>query len=72
VYQAIVFLPLLGAILAGFIALAGARARFPGKGPVAGADHGPQRRDDWRGSLLDQVPVFDAIAEFADGVLADR
>jgi len=41
VYQAIVFLPLLGAILAGFIALAGARARFPGKGPVAGADHGP-------------------------------
>ena len=29
-YQAIVFLPLLGAILAGLIALAGARARFPG------------------------------------------
>ena len=45
-YQAIVFLPLLGAILAGVIALVGARARFPGKGPVAGAedtaaDHGP-------------------------------
>src|SRR5262245_53066122 len=45
-YQAIVFLPLFGAILAGVIALAGARARFPGKGPVAGAedtatDHGP-------------------------------
>ena len=45
-YQAIVFLPLLGAILGGIIALAGARARFPGKGPVAGAentavDHGP-------------------------------
>ncbi|HEY6383877.1 MAG TPA: proton-conducting transporter membrane subunit, partial [Pseudolabrys sp.] len=45
-YQAIVFLPLLGAILAGIIALAGARTRFPGKGPVAGAedtavDHGP-------------------------------
>src|SRR5262249_53033544 len=44
-YQAIVFLPLLGAILAGIIALAGARARFPGKGPVAGpedsaANHG--------------------------------
>jgi len=32
-YQAIVFLPLLGAILAGIIALAGARARFPGQGP---------------------------------------
>ncbi len=32
-YQAIVFLPLLGAILAGLISLAGARARFPGGPP---------------------------------------
>src|SRR6476619_765699 len=45
-YQAIVFLSLLGAILGGVISLVGARARFPGKGPVAGAenttaDHGP-------------------------------
>ena len=45
-YQAIVFLPLLGAILAGLIALAGARARFPGEGPPPAAedtatDHGP-------------------------------
>jgi NADH-quinone oxidoreductase subunit L len=45
-YQAIVFLPLLGAILAGLIALAGAHARFPGKGPAPGGedhatDHGP-------------------------------
>ena len=32
-YQAIVFLPLLGAILAGIIALAGARARCPGGEP---------------------------------------
>jgi NADH-quinone oxidoreductase subunit L len=32
-YQAIVFLPLVGAILAGLIALAGARARFPGGSP---------------------------------------
>ncbi len=45
-YQAIVFLPLLGAILAAIIALAGARSRFPGEGPPAGAendatDHGP-------------------------------
>ena len=41
-YQAIVFLPLLGAILAGVIALAGARARFPGRGPTAddAAGHG--------------------------------
>src|SRR5665647_522557 len=37
-YQAIVFLPLLGAILAAIITLAGARARFPGKGPPPGAD----------------------------------
>jgi NADH-quinone oxidoreductase subunit L len=32
-YQAIVFLPLLGAILAAIIALGGARARFPGHAP---------------------------------------
>ncbi len=37
-YQAIVFLPLLGAILAGLIALAGARARFPGQGPLPDDD----------------------------------
>ncbi|HLH86848.1 MAG TPA: NADH-quinone oxidoreductase subunit L [Xanthobacteraceae bacterium] len=45
-YQAIVFLPLLGCIIAGLISLAGARARFPGRSPGAGAedtthDHGP-------------------------------
>ena len=45
-YQAIVFLPLLGAVLAAIIALAGARARYPGEGPPPGAeenaaDHGP-------------------------------
>jgi len=45
-YQAIVFLPLLGTILAGIISLTGARARFPGEGPPPGeendtADHGP-------------------------------
>jgi len=37
-YQAIVFLPLLGAVLAGLIALAGARARFPGEGPPPGVE----------------------------------
>ncbi len=37
-YQAIVFLPLLGAILAGLIALVGARARFPGEGPPPGVE----------------------------------
>jgi NADH-quinone oxidoreductase subunit L len=46
VYQAIVFLPLLGCIIAGLVALAGAHARFPGASPTPGAensahDHGP-------------------------------
>src|SRR5882757_9545222 len=37
-YYAIVFLPLLGAIIAGLISLAGARARHPG-GPPSADDH---------------------------------
>ena len=41
-YHAIVFLPLLGAIIATLITLAGARARFPGGAPDAGAE-GPGR-----------------------------
>ena len=43
-YYAIVFLPLLGAIIAALIALAGARARYPGGPPDVGAEnhaHGP-------------------------------
>jgi len=39
VYQAIVFLPLLGCIIAGLISLFGAHARFPGEDPAPGADH---------------------------------
>src|SRR5215831_17188340 len=40
-YQAIVFLPLLGAVLAGIIALAGAHARHPGgSAPLGAQDHG--------------------------------
>src|SRR5499426_1870709 len=39
-YYAIVFLPLLGAIIAGLISLAGARARFPGGSP-GDHDHPP-------------------------------
>src|SRR6185437_4893216 len=47
-YQAIVFLPLFGAVLAGIIALAGARVRWPGEAPPPGAeddatDHGPHQ-----------------------------
>jgi NADH-quinone oxidoreductase subunit L len=38
-YQAILFLPLLGAIIAGIIAIAGSRARFPGADPAAGDSH---------------------------------
>ena len=38
-YQAIVFLPLLGAVLAGIIALAGAHARHPGGSAAEGVDH---------------------------------
>jgi len=37
-YQAIVFLPLFGAIVAAIIALAGAVARFPGEDPPPGAE----------------------------------
>jgi NADH-quinone oxidoreductase subunit L len=37
-YQAIVFLPLLGAVLAAIIALAGAHARHPGGSPPHGAE----------------------------------
>ena len=36
--QAIVFLPLIGAVLAGLISLAGARARHPGGSPPLGAE----------------------------------
>ena len=39
-YQAIVFLPLLGSILAALIAIAGARSRHPGASPLPGDDHG--------------------------------
>ena len=46
-YQAIVFLPLLGAVIAGLIALAGAHARHPGGTPAADAeDHAHGRVDE--------------------------
>src|SRR5271170_2702498 len=38
-YEAIVFLPLLGAVIAGVIALAGARNRLPGENPPPHDDH---------------------------------
>ncbi len=38
-YQAIVFLPLLGAVLAGIISLVGAHARHPGGSSLTGAEN---------------------------------
>jgi NADH-quinone oxidoreductase subunit L len=77
-YQAIVFLPLLGAILAGLIALFGARARFPGEAPPPGvedavttthAHHGPDihgggviRHDTHEGDDHGHGPVEPAAA----------
>src|SRR6266699_3588266 len=52
-YHAIVFLPLLGAIIAALIALAGARARHPGGPPGIGAEnhaHGPVDESHARGA----------------------
>src|SRR6266446_3040770 len=51
-YYAIVFLPLLGAIIAALIALAGARARYPGGPPDVGENHahGPVDESRARGA----------------------
>jgi len=53
-YQAIVFLPLLGAILAGIIALAGAHARHPG-GPPGEADGAHGHATGVHGGVQNQV-----------------
>ena len=59
-YQAIVFLPLLGAILAGIIALVGAHARFPG-GPPVDTGHGhaavPHAADHAHAAHDEHAPV---------------
>jgi NADH-quinone oxidoreductase subunit L len=58
-YQAIVFLPLLGAVIAGLIALAGAHARHPGGTPAAGAEdhaHGPVDESHARAAPSAQGP----------------
>jgi len=52
-YQAIVFLPLLGAILAGIISLVGAHARHPGGSMVEGADR--QHRGDAEENCRDEL-----------------
>jgi len=55
VYQAIVFLPLLGCIIAGLVALAGARMRFPGQDPAAGAEDGAHDHGAHTGGGAPQV-----------------
>jgi NADH-quinone oxidoreductase subunit L len=46
-YEAIVLLPLLGAVIAGVVCLAGARNRFPGEDPPPADDHAaPAVRED--------------------------
>jgi len=62
IYHAIVFLPLLGAILAGAIALAGARQRHGGGSPAPGAedsahDHGSHAHDGA------EIPAHAAVIE---------
>jgi len=51
-YEAIVVLPLIGAIIAGAIALMGARQRFPGEDPPPADDHAapPVAEDHARGA----------------------
>jgi NADH-quinone oxidoreductase subunit L len=56
-YLAIVFLPLLGAILAGLIAIAGARGRCPGKGPPPG----PEESAAGHGAHVVAAPAHDAV-----------
>ena len=67
-YQAIVFLPLLGAVLAGLIALAGARARFPGKGPAPGGeDHATDHGAPHGGAVSHASPHAEEHAPAAAG-----
>ena len=59
-YYAIVFLPLLGAVIAALIALVGARARHPGGPPDVGAQnhaHGPVEENHPQPTLLAVGPV---------------
>ena len=69
-YEAIVFLPLLGAIIAGAIALIGARNRLPGADPPPpGDDHAAPHADEIHGHAApslhgahDEEPVEPAAA----------
>ena len=62
-YQAIVFLPLLGAVIAALITLAGAHARDPGGTPQAGAD------DHAQGPVEEHIPRASPLAHDAHAAL---
>src|SRR5882724_8681391 len=66
-YYAIVFLPLLGAIIAGLIALAGARARYPG-GPPAADDHAHGAVGASHALAVPSAPGAHAAADASHGV----
>ncbi|HEY4861641.1 MAG TPA: NADH-quinone oxidoreductase subunit L [Xanthobacteraceae bacterium] len=68
-YQAIVFLPLLGAIIAALISLAGAHARHPGGTPAADAEdhaHGPVDESNPRGAPSLHEPHAALLASSAE------
>jgi NADH-quinone oxidoreductase subunit L len=71
-YLAIVFLPLLGAILGALIAIAGARARCPGEGPPPGleeaaVEHPPHHASSAHGGHLQAAHSAEAHEPAAVG-----
>jgi NADH-quinone oxidoreductase subunit L len=61
-YEAIVALPLIGAIVAGAIALIGARQRFPGANPPPPDDHAmPPLGDERRHGAASAQPAHSAV-----------
>ena len=64
-YHAIVFLPLLGAIIAALITLVGAHARFPG-----GSSNGHDHASDDASHLHTEAPAGGAHTEHAEAVTA--
>jgi NADH-quinone oxidoreductase subunit L len=73
-YQAIVFLPLLGSILAALIAIAGARARCPGEGPPPAAEDDASEHPQHRGAAHGRRPqaVHAEHGDHAPAVVGSR
>src|ERR1700691_3389613 len=61
-YEAIVFLPLLGAVIAGTIALIGARNRLPGADPPPPDDHAAPHVDESHGHAAPSLHGAHAVA----------